>query len=624
MCRIVGCWEYSRPEMLSKETVISMRDTMIHGGPDDEGLYIDPESGLGLGHRRLSILELSGLGHQPMISQNGRFHIVYNGEVYNFREIQRDLVGRGHSFNGDSDTEVVLAALSEWGIDAIQRFIGMFAFALWDTQHRELTLVRDRLGVKPLYWSNERGRFIFASEIKAFLRHPNFDKSVSAEAVREFFQFGYIGRERSIFSSIHKLLPGQMLRISADGIPHLSTYWSLMDSVMRPKLNMKSTELIDELEDRLKKAFKYRMVSDVPVGVFLSGGIDSSLVTALLASESPSQLRTFSIGFSERDFDESQYAQQVADALGTDHTTEMCSIQDLLRLLPEMPAVFDEPLGDCSVIPTFMVCKMASQSVKVVLSADAGDEQFAGYRNYRYLDNLERLETIVPRSAIRGMTHFLAKNPRIPIRYQRRFSKLGSMMTSSQSKEGRHRDLATLYTPQELNQLVPNSRIGRVAEPLPNHADVGLLMDLLNYLPDNILVKVDRASMANSIEARDPFVDHKLIEWTSQLPYSEKIKGGYQKELLRRVLGRHIPRSLFERPKKGFSIPLDQWLRHDAATYRRTLLSESKLKKITCIDAHVALELQRRFELGDPQINAQHIWRLMVLTAWWVFWIDRS
>jgi len=601
-----------------------MRDTMSHGGPDDAGLYLDPDSGLGFGHRRLSILDLSTLGHQPMVSQNGRYHIVYNGEVYNFREIQADLINRGQSFNGGSDTEVVLAALSEWGVDAIQRFRGMFAFALWDTQDRELTLVRDRLGVKPLYWSNEGGRLIFSSEIKAFLKHPHFKKSVSTEAVREFFQFGYIGRNRSIFEGVHKLLPGQLLRIAADGHPHISTYWSLMDSVTRPKLNIKSSELIDSIEVRLKEAFTHRMVSDVPVGVFLSGGIDSSLVTALLAAESSSTLRTFSIGFSEREFDESQSAQQIAAALGTDHTTAMCSIQDLLHLLPQIPAVFDEPLGDPSVIPTFMVCKMASQSVKVVLSADAGDEQFAGYRNYHHLDELDRLETLIPRSIIRRVTHFLAKQKTLPIHYRMRFSKVAAMMTESQSKEGRHRDLTSLYTIDALNQLVPNSQVGRIVEPLPNSDDVGLVMDLLNYLPDNILVKVDRASMANSIEARDPFVDHKLIEWTSQLPYSEKVKGGYQKELLRRVLSRHLPRPLFERPKKGFSIPLDQWLRRDVADYRRTLLSESRLKKIGCIDMQVALELQRRFELGDPPINAHHMWRLMVFVAWWEFWIDPS
>ena len=395
MCRITGFWNFKNQSAFQlNETVKGMNNSMIHGGPDDSGVYVDCNAGLALGHRRLSIIDLTKTGQQPMTHPSDRWIICYNGEVYNFKEIKNELKTLGEHFKSTSDTEVILHAWARWGEKCLEKFRGMFAFAIWDRQDQQLTLVRDRIGVKPLYWYHTEHLFMFASELKAFHQHPLFKKEINPDAVSLFFNYGYIPAPNCIFKHAHKLEPGHILTIRKDEEMNIKSYWSPMDYVRTTNEYSTGATLVDELEEQLKEAVQLRMVSDVPVGIFLSGGIDSSLVAAFAQQQSSQPLKTFTIGFEEASHNEAHWAKKVANHLGADHIEQYCSAKDALDVIPQLPELYDEPFGDTSAIPTYLVSKHAANELKVVLSADGGDEQFAGYHHYQWLEKIAKLKKI--------------------------------------------------------------------------------------------------------------------------------------------------------------------------------------------------------------------------------------
>ncbi len=586
MCRVTGFWDFKESRSSDSNLLISsMMQCLEHGGPDDSGVFLDSCENLALGHRRLSIIDTTSGGRQPMTHPSDRWVICYNGEVYNFKEIRAELESLGESFRSNSDTEVILYAWAKWGQACLKKFRGMFAFAIWDKQERVLTLVRDRIGVKPLYWYYHDGFFMFASELKAFHKHPKFSKTIDHDAVSLFMDYGYIPSPYCIFKNAHKLEPGHILTINNTKEVVIESYWNPIDYHHSNHHFGNRDDLLNTLEEKCNEAVRYRLVSDVPVGIFLSGGIDSSLVTALAQKQSSVPLKTFTIGFQEASHNEAIWARKVSDYLGTDHKEYYCGPDEAIRLIPKLADIYDEPFGDTSAIPTYLVSKLASSDVKVVLSADGGDEQFAGYYHYQWLEKIKKLQ-VIPFSQLmiqgahslrlfKGLGLMRADWKNVDYRVQ----KLLALMSCKSSVEAmekvytsfQDRGLADLG----LKQVSPTRALLNrdLGEETP------LFWDLMHYLPDDICVKLDRAAMAVSLEGREPLLDHQLIEWTMGLPYSVKKEGGFQKQLLRDVLYRHIPKEFVDRPKAGFSIPLKQWMQQDLKPLCDEVLSYSAISK---------------------------------------------
>jgi len=647
MCRIVGLWDQrAEPGYELSQAVNRMRDTMSYGGPDDAGSYVDPEHGLALGHRRLTILDLSSAGHQPMRDPATEVWTVYNGEIYNFREVRAELEGLSHRFTSTSDTEVLLHAYRQWGMEMLSRFRGMFAFALWDRPRQTLILARDRAGVKPLYWSFRDGVLVFASELKAFHEYPGFRKELNPEALWYFLQLGYIPGPRSIFRDVWRLEPGTWLELDRRGAVRLNRYWDVREHYARRIAVADEQEAEERLEALLVESFKLRLVSDVPVGVFLSGGVDSSAVTALLQRQADRPLKTYTIGFAHKDYDESENAKQVARHLGTDHTEMVCSLQDAFEVLENFEEIYDEPFGDSSGIPTFLVSRLARREVKVALSADAGDELFAGYTKYPFVRDYHQRLARLP-GAVRGLAAgFLglfspeaveaAYNGLAAVLPLRRYSNLKDKffkfrnLLSEQDLGRSFLRAGSFATPRTIAGILaspPEAVPGLEGTGFGLRLDASLdvlsclqVMDFNTYLVDDILLKVDRATMQNSLEGREPFLDHHLVEFVAGLPPELKLRNGVSKWLLRKVLYKHVPRELIERPKMGFSIPLYSWLRESILTRHADLFAPAFLRTQGIFAERAVSAIARDFTSGRP-VNANFIWFLFVFQRWFRRWM---
>ncbi|MFH1913884.1 MAG: asparagine synthase (glutamine-hydrolyzing) [Pseudomonadota bacterium] len=627
MCGICGIISPSGGDMSA--TLGAMTATLTHRGPDDTGLFIDAPSGVALGHRRLSILDLSPLGHQPMASASGRFVIVFNGEIYNFQALRTELKPLGHSFRGDSDTEVLLAAFEEWGETALTKLNGMFALALWDRSERTLTLARDRLGKKPLYWGRVGGSFLFGSELKALCAHPDFTPKLDRAALALYFRLGYIPAPHSVYDHVRKLAPGKLLVLRNDREPEERTYWSATEVFAQGLANPfagTENEAAYNLEILLRDAISLRMVADVPLGAFLSGGIDSSLVTALMQTQSHRSVRTFSIGFEEAAYNEAPHARAVASHLGTNHTEIVLSQRDLLDIVPLVPRFWDEPFADSSQIPTFALCRLARQHVTVALSGDGGDELFNGYERHLFLNSLWHRLSGVPRP-IRAAVGTLGGL--LPEAAFRILGSLGPKIhwrleaLGARNFEDFYRFLFSHFrNPKDLMPgcLEPptafdldQKQLARAAgdDPLRRMG----LIDHLLYLPDDILTKVDRASMAVSLEVRCPLLDHRLVAFAASLPTAWKVKNGVGKTILRKVLYKYVPKALVDRPKMGFGVPIDIWLNNQLRDWAEDLLDESALRADGVLNVRLARRIWTEY-LGGERNWFPHLWDMLMYRAW--------
>lgn len=598
-----------------------MADTMRHRGPDDSGTWASPEGEAVLAHRRLAILDLSPAGHQPMLSADERYAVVYNGEIYNHLTLRVDLARRGHTFTGTSDTETLLAALREYGITAtIPRLRGMFAMALWDRKTRCIHLVRDRLGIKPLYYGTCGGTFLFGSELKALRAHPDWNAGIDPAALTAYLRRGYIPAPLSIHKDVHKLPPGTILTFdTAARTTTQERYWDVHDIWRRGAQEPfagTAGEAADELERLLTEAVACRLLSDVPLGAFLSGGVDSSLVTALMCAASPGQVRTFSIGFTDPAYDEAPHAAAVARHLGTRHTAFTLTPQDLLDVVPDIPRHFDEPFGDASQIPMLILSRLAREHVTVALSGDGGDELFSGYTRYALTQGAwQRLRRIPA-----PVRHLAARmGPRLPAALYRRSTRrvrailwrLDALAAPS---------FAALYDRLSAHHPEPENLIPGASPPSPpllNGDDTWRSMsltDLSCYLPGDILTKVDRATMAASLEARVPLLDHHVVEFASRLPSRIQRKDG-PKTLLRWILGRHIPPVLVERPKAGFTVPVEHWLHSDLREWCGDMLSAETTRACGLLDPRGVAAVRDAYFAG---VSPWHscVWDILMLHAW--------
>ena len=613
MCGIVGLIRpFSR--VVEEEEVIRMRDTMVHRGPDDAGVWISPDQMVGLGHRRLSIIDLSPLGRQPMCNEDETLWLVYNGEIYNFADLRSELMACGHVFRSRTDSEVVLHAYEEWGTDCLQRFNGMFAFALWDTRSRRLFAARDRLGIKPFYyWRGEQGSFAFASQLKGLMQVSGFRKELDLESLWWYLAWKRVPSPRCIFARCASLSPGFYLTWDAgqDALT-LTQYWDASDFARREPIGGDDQEITNQFESLLRDAVRMQVISDVPLGVFLSGGIDSSTVVSLMARTGVN-VRTFTVGLAESQVDEAPYARQVAQHLGTTHEEMYVSQREAMQVVPQLPHYYDEPFADSSAIPTYWLSKLTRDYVTVALSGDGGDELFGGYGHY----------LSIPRWAftLRG-----------PWAVGQLLSRVADSLPTSKVGLGLHRlglpclaglvqDFTGCWRWHELRRLMPDVRMPTAANWPKTPARDGMPMvdwlmlnDLKNYLPDEMLTKVDRASMAVSLEARVPLLDHRVVEFVLQLPHEYKIRNRTQKWLLRQVLARFVPRELVDRPKCGFGAPLDEWLRNDLRWMVDDYLDPERIRRQGLFDVASVEVAVRRFLRGES--HHYRVWALIVFEMW--------
>jgi asparagine synthase (glutamine-hydrolysing) len=646
MCGLAGAFQPGVPESEWRTRLAAMADAIRHRGPDDEGLWSDAAAGVGFAFRRLSIVDLSAEGHQPMLSASGRFVMIFNGEVYNHGELRAELDPLRIPWRGHSDTEVMLAAIETWGLaPAVRRFVGMFAFALWDRVDRRLHLVRDRLGIKPLYWGWSRGALLFGSELTALRRHPAFDARLDRSAVASFLRFNYVPAPRSAYEGFRKAEPGgirtfDLAAASPGDEGRLETYWSLAEVAaegLRHPFGGDDREAVDALEAALMDSVRLRMIADVPLGAFLSGGIDSSLVVALMQAQSTRPVRTFTIGFQERDYDESGWAAKVASRLGTEHTEQIVRAEDALAAVPRIAALFDEPFADSSQVPTLLVCALARRHVTVALSGDGGDESFAGYKRYALYSDLRRTLGRLPGTVRRGASRLLGAVPPGAANrllgftepWLRRYGSGGGAgdkirklaeLLALPDERALYVDLLSHWKRPEL--LIPGAREApRWVDSCPPTGrfrdEIHPLMyeDTLAYLPDDILVKVDRTSMSVGLEARVPILDHRVVELAWRFPLGLKLRGGGAKWALRQVLYRHLPAELVDRPKMGFGLPIDVWLRGPLRDWAESLLSEDRLRREGLLDPAPIREKWREHLGGDRNWH-YYLWDVLVLQAW--------
>ena len=653
MCGIAGL--ISRNDDNPGLSVSSMINAIRYRGPDDSGVWVDQNVGLALGHARLSILDLSPEGHQPMASASGRFVMSYNGEVYNFAELRSELETGGVKFRGHSDTEVMLAAFEVWGLEkSLQRFVGMFAFALWDRESGILHLGRDRLGIKPLYYGWVNGQFVFGSELKVFEQVPNFERSVHRDSLALFMRYAYVPEPWSIYHDVYKLPAGCLFSITpaqarapqgfspeADqGVATLRPvrFWSarsIIESGVCSPFTGTEEEAIVQLDRLLREAISLRMISDVPLGAFLSGGVDSSVVVALMQAQSAKPVKTFTIGFHEEDYNEAIHAAEVARHLGTDHTELYVTPAEAMAVIPRLPDMYDEPFGDSSQIPTYLVSQLARRHVTVSLSGDGGDELFAGYNRYFWGRQLWRQVSWLPQSVRRGMAKGIRSiSPELLNETSRKLRVLVPVMPSFGDKLHKLAEILAMKDPEAMylglvsiwkdpGRIVIGSQEPRTSlTDRSRWANVGnftlqmMALDLVTYLPDDILTKVDRASMAVSLEARVPLIDHRVVEFAWRIPLSMKIqKEGEGKWLLRQVLYRYVPKHLIERPKMGFGVPIGYWLRGPLRQWAEDLLDEGRLRREGYF--HPKPIREKWTEHLSGQRNWQYLlWNVLMFQAW--------
>lgn len=631
MCGVTG---FLRPDGLSttaREELERMVQHLVHRGPDGAGTWIDPEAGIALGHRRLSILDLSEAGSQPMVSHSGRYVLVTNGEIYNHLDLRAELNGSGHeiAWRGHSDTETMVAAFDRWGVEGtLVRLVGMFAFALWDRQERVLTLARDRMGEKPLYYGWQQGTLLFGSELKSLRVHSAFRADIDRNSISIFAARGYIPAPRSIYRGILKLVPGACMqftsRIATPHMPEPRTYWSLQGVVERglcQSFEGSDEDAICQLEAGLKRAVSMQCIADVPLGAFLSGGIDSSTIVALMQAQASRPVKTFTIGFKEAGYQEAGHAKAVAHHLGTDHTELYVTPREAMEVIPGLPAMYDEPFGDSSAIPTYLVSKLARRQVIVSLSGDGGDELFGGYSRYRRSDKIWRAMRPVPRGARNAVSRVLrAFSQRGPdSRLGWKAYRLSSYLSA--------RTFDECYQVQVVQAREADFVVGNVGA--PHHAGVALenaplirrsydrmmYTDAKTYLPDSILVKVDRASMAASLESRVPMLDHRVVEFAWHLPFRMKVRDRQSKWVLRQVLKRYVPTVLTDRQKMGFRMPVGVWLRGPLREWAESLLSENRLKQEGFLNVE-AVRRQWFRHLARRSFEGDAVWQVLMFQAW--------
>jgi asparagine synthase (glutamine-hydrolysing) len=648
MCGITGFWQDpSEGEIELLALARRMAVQMEHRGPDDAVEWVEAECGLGLGFRRLAIVDLSPTGRQPMASASERYVIIFNGEVYNFVAVRAELEKKGYQFRGGSDTEVLLAAIEEWGLrSAIQRFVGMFGFALWDREERALHLVRDRLGIKPLYYGWQGGTFLFGSEIKALAAHPAFLGEIDRDALALYMRHGYVPAPYAIYRGIHKLPPGMILTLrSQDDVSATpEPFWLAREVVEAGLANPFAggeSEAVAALDSLLRDAVALRMIADVPLGAFLSGGIDSSTVVALMQAQSARPVKTFTIGFHESGYDEAAHAAAVATHLGTDHTSLYVTPEEARTVIPRLPMMFDEPFADSSQLPTFLVSQLARRHVTVSLSGDGGDELFGGYNRYFWGRSIwGKIGRVPPGARALGSRALTALSPD---GWDRQFARLDPLLPAGLRQrtpgDKLHKLAGVLAAenPEELYRgLVSQWNrtqdivVGAIEPPtaitdrsrwaaLPDFTQRMMFLDLISYLPDDILAKVDRASMAVSLEARVPLIDHRVVAFAASIPLSMKIRNGQGKWLLRQVLDQYVPRELIERPKMGFGVPIDSWLRGPLREWAEELLDERRLQAEGFL--HPAPIRQKWQEHLSGARNWQYpLWTVLQFQAWRERW----
>ncbi len=633
MCGIAGFIDFKQQSTAAE--LKTMTDTLAHRGPDGSGysFFQSQTASIGLGHRRLSIIDLSELGAQPMTWSD--YEIVFNGEIYNFEEIKSELKTLGHQFVGQSDTEVLLHSYQQWKEQCIEKCIGMFSFVIHDKKEGKIFIARDRLGVKPLfyYWSNDT--FLFASELKAFHSHPLFKKEMNPNAIASFLQYGNIPTGSCIFKNTHKLDPGHHLTLDlhTKNIT-IKNYWSAYDWYNKPINTITFDQAKKITKEKITKACAYRMVSDVPVGIFLSGGYDSTIVTAILQENAPNQLKTFTIGVDDPKLNEAPFAEEIAKHLGTDHHSFTCTIKDALAVIPKLAEMYDEPFADSSAIPTYLVSKMAKEHVTVALSADGGDELFAGYNRYDYLSTynktIGKLPTIIRKTAAKAMSILPAN--RIPVlkntyNFPHRYEKLKGILKDSSTKN-LMLSLSRQYFNNELSEvlIIPfeiedknyhkNLNKGKSNTPLRQM----LAVDIETYLPDDILQKVDRATMANSLEGREPLLDHELFEWAAQLPDHFKYNKGIKKHILRELVYDYIPKEMMERPKMGFAVPIGDWMKNELTEDISKQFSPSFIEEQALFNAQKIQQMWKSYLHGKQELELK-IWYLYMFQLWYRRWM---
>ena len=640
MCGLTGFWALRERRQNLDAVATAMADRLGHRGPDDRGVWVDRDAGLAIAHRRLAIIDLSPAGHQPMLSASGRWVLGYNGEIYNHLELRQRLESEGSApvWRGHSDTETILAAVEAWGVEAaLKRSVGMFALVLWDRSERALWLARDRIGEKPLYYGWQADTLLFGSELKALCAHPEFNAPVDRGAVALLLRHNYIPSPHTIYSGIRKLPGGTYLKLTSsqkDAEP--VAYWSLAEVAERGAASPfagSEAEALDVLEQRLSAAVRRQMIADVPLGALLSGGIDSSTITALMQAGSSRPVRTFTIGFDQPEYDEGGYAHAVAAHLGTEHTELRLTARDALDLVPRLPSMYDEPFADSSQLPTHLVMQLARRHVTVALSGDGGDEFFAGYNRYvlgprawrkiSWMPSvarhaLGRMMTAVPAEHVNRMVGSLAGwfNVALP---GDKLHKLGLRLNAA-NQDDFYVSLVSEWfdagpvvvggsTPPNL--LDDRQHWPRQSDPVARM----MVLDGLTYLPDDILVKVDRASMAVSLETRAPFLDPGVVEFAWSLPMTMKVQANKGKWLLRRLLDRYVPNALIERPKMGFGIPLDAWLRAPLRDWAETLLNEDRLRQEGFLDPIPIRKAWTRHVRGEAS-NGYRLWSVLMFQAW--------
>ena len=611
-----------------------MADALRHRGPDTGGQWTDGPAGLAFGFRRLSIIDLSQAGHQPMVSADERFVIVYNGEVYNFQELRAELESAGHVFRGHSDTEVILEACARWGVmETIPRLIGMFAMAVWDREERRLWLARDRLGIKPLFYGRAGDRFLFGSELKALRAAGGWTPEVDRDALAGYMRFAYVPAPQTIYKGIAKLEPGCLLSYGLGGEPEIRRYWHMAEVAGQAREEISDTDAIERLDTLLRDAVRRRMVADVPLGALLSGGVDSTTVLALMQAESDRPVRSFTIGFEDATYDEARDARQVAEHLGTEHTELYLSADRARDLIPELPDWYDEPFADSSALPTRLVSELARQDVTVALSGDGGDEVFFGYNRYVAAEATWRRTCGLPRwlrglgaagltALSPGAWDLLAKAvPRSPRMLGDKLHKLAAILPADGPDAIYRRLVSQWDDPAALlaGGDEAEAPVWQEAQAIEDFAERMAFLDTGTYLPDDILAKVDRASMSVSLEVRVPLLDHRVVEFAWTLPKHMRIREGTTKWLLRQVCHRYVPKEIVERPKMGFAIPLDGWLRGPLRDWAEALLAESRLEQEGMFRPKAVRRAWGDFLAGRG--NLQHgIWGVLQAQAWMERW----
>jgi asparagine synthase (glutamine-hydrolysing) len=621
MCGIAGILDLHRRRPIDERVLVAMRDSIRHRGPDGEGLHV--ELGVGLAHRRLSIIDVSG-GRQPLYNEDESVVVVFNGEIYNYRDLVGELEALGHTFRTRSDTEVIVHAWEEWGEASVERFNGMFAFALWDRNRRQAFLARDPIGIKPLYYAElEDGSVLFGSELKALLVHPALTREIDPCAVEEFFAYGYVAEPRSIFRGVEKLAPGHFVIVDGKTPPVPKRYW---DVEFSSRKSGSEEELSEELVFRLRESVSMQLMSEVPLGAFLSGGVDSSAVVAMMAQVSPDPVETCSIQFGERAFDESRYAQEVAARYRTHHRSEVVQPDDF-ALVDRLASLYDEPFADSSAIPTYRVCELARKRVTVALSGDGGDESFAGYRRYRWHTYEERVRSLVPSSLRAPLFGFLGRvYPKAdwapqPLRAKATLEALaldpieGYFHSVSILGDALRRKLFRDSFQKKLGGYRAVDVLRRHLERAPDHPLSRVqYLDLKTYLPGDILTKVDRASMAHSLEVRVPVLDHELVEWAASLAPEMKLSGREGKYLFKKAMRPYLPRELLYRPKMGFAVPLASWFRGPLKARVRKALSSSLLLDTGIFDERFLSRMTHEHESGLRDFSGA-IWSVLMFEA---------